>query len=154
MKKIIIGIIILITVIIFWYFSNNTKSITQQMVSSTTSSSPQMIDNIDISAEFKIVTNGTTRIFTDSKYHNLSKDVYITSQNPNTINITKEGITWSDFFKTLPMSLDKNCLITGTKQTFCTNENKKLFFYINNIETPDALDKVINNNDNLLVEYK
>jgi len=154
MKKFEIGIIILITVIIFWYFSNNTKSITQQMISSPTPSSSQMINDVDISATFKIITNGTTRIFTDPKYHNLSKDVYVTSQNPNTIVVKKTGIKWSDFFKTLPMSLDKSCLITGAKQTFCTNETKKLYFYINNTETPDALDNPIRNDDFLLVEYK
>ncbi len=154
MKKIIIGIIVLITVIIFWYFSNNTKSITQQMVSSPTRSSLPTNNSVEISATFKIITNGTTRIFTDSKYHNLSKDVYVTSQNPNTIVVKKTGIKWSDFFKTLPMSLDENCLVTGTKQTFCTNKNGKLYFYINNTETPDALDNPIQNNDFLLVEYK
>lgn len=154
MKKISIGTVILITGIIFWYFSDNTKFITQQTVSSPTPSSPQMINDVDISAKFKIITNGTTRIFTDSKYHNLSKDVYITSQNPNTIVVKKSDIKWSDFFKTLPMSLDKTCLVTGTKQTFCTNETGKLHFYINNTETPDALDNPIRNNDFLLVEYK
>ncbi len=154
MKKIIIGIIILITVIIFWYFSNNTKSITQQTVSSPTPSSPQMINDVDISATFKIITNGTTRIFTDPKYHNLSKDVYITSQNPNTVVVKKTDIKWSDFFKTLPMSLNKDCLITGTKQTFCTSGTGKLYFYINNVETPNALNNPIRSNDFLLVEYK
>lgn len=154
MKKISIGTVILIAGIIFWYFSDNTKSITQQTISSPTPSSPQIINDVDISAKFKIVTNGTTRIFTDSKYHNLSKDVYITPQNPNTIVVKKTGTKWSDFFKTLPMSLDKKCLVTGTKQTFCTNENEKLYFYINNIENPNALDNPIRNNDFLLVEYK
>ena len=154
MKKISIGTVILIAGIIFWYFSDNTKSITQQTISSPTPSSPQIINDVDISAKFKIVTNGTTRIFTDSKYHNLSKDVYITPQNPNTIIVKKADIKWSDFFKTLPMSLDKNCLVTGTKQTFCTNENEKLYFYINNIENTNAIDNPIRNNDFLLVEYK
>ena len=51
------------------------------------------------------------------------------------------------------MSLDKNCLVTGTKQTFCTNKTQKLRFYINNIEDPDALDKVIKNKDSLLVTF-
>jgi hypothetical protein len=115
---------------------------------------PSVEPNIEVTATFKIITNGTTRIFSDPRYHNLSKDVYITLQNPNTIVVKKTDIKWSDFFKTLPMSLDKNCLVTGTKQTFCTNENGKLYFYINNIENPNALDNPIRNNDFLLVEYK
>lgn len=110
--------------------------------------------NTEITATFKIITNGTTRIFSDSRYHNLSKDVYITSQNPDTIIVKKTNIKWSDFFKTLPMSLDKNCLVTGTKQTFCTNESGKLYFYLNGVESPSALDNIIGNNDFLFVEYR
>lgn len=137
-----------------YYFNNNNTSSFQKASDATISPVSSAEPNIEVTATFKIITNGTTRTFTDSRYHNLSKDVYITPQDPNTIVVKKTGIKWSDFFKTLPMSLDKNCLITGTKQTFCTNDNRKLYFYINNIETPDALDKVINNDDNLLVEYK
>lgn len=108
----------------------------------------------NITAEFKIVTNGTIRIFTDQKYHYQSKDVYLTPDKPNTIQIKKEGITWSDFFKTLPMSLDNKCLVTGTKQTFCTSELYILTFNINGSNDPKALNKKINKDDFLLVEYK
>lgn len=136
-----------------YYFKNNDTSSVQKVSEATTSPvSPE--PSIEVTATFKIITNGTTRIFSDSRYHNLSKDIYITPQNPNTIVVKKTDIKWSDFFKTLPMSLDKNCLITGTKQTFCTNETGKLYFYLNNIETADALDNPIRDNDFLLVEYK
>lgn len=153
MKSLIIGLILIILGGSFLYYYKNTKTTTQKTLSPT--SSPVSVNRkVEFSATFKIITNGTTRIFTDSKYHNLSKDVYITSKNPNKIEVRKENVTWSDFFKTLPMNLDKNCLVTGTKQTFCTNDTKKLYFYLNNIETPDALDSLIKENDYLLVEYK
>lgn len=147
----IIVVIILVGVSLYFYKDNRSTVI---KVTESTPSPVTKISDVEIIATFKIVTNGTVRIFSDSKYHNLSKDVYITSQNPNTIEVKKESVTWEDFFKTLPMSLDKNCLVTGTKQTFCTNKSKKLFFYINDVETPNALDNVINKNDHLLVEYK
>jgi hypothetical protein len=51
------------------------------------------------------------------------------------------------------MSLTKECLVTGTKQTFCTGEEGNLKFYINDIEDKNALDKVINGGDILLVKY-
>lgn len=153
MKSLIIGLILIILGGSFLYYYKNTKTTTQKTLSPT--SSPVSINRkVEFSAMFKIITNGTTRIFTDSKYHNLSNDVYITSKNPSKIEVRKENVTWSDFFKTLPMNLDKNCLVTGTKQTFCTNDTKKLYFYLNNIETPDALDNLIKENDYLLVEYK
>lgn len=120
-------------------------------VPSTTENSQK---EINITASFEIYTNTTKRIFTSSMYYNLSTDVYITSQDPGIIYVKKEGITWDDFFKTLPMSLSKDCLITGTKQTFCTGENGVLRFYINGFENRNALDLVIDNQDNLTVKFE
>lgn len=108
----------------------------------------------EFTASFEIYTNGTKRIFSDSKYHDLSPTVYIQNPNPSTVYVRSSGITWDDFFKTLPMKLTSECLTTGTGQFFCTGENGKLQFFINDTEDPDALEKVINPNDILLVIYK
>lgn len=64
-----------------------------------------------------------------------------------------EGITWEDFFKTLPFKLGKDCLITGTKQTFCTNNTHTLKFYINAKLDPEALERQLNDGDQLLISY-
>lgn len=108
---------------------------------------------IDITAQFEIYTNNTKRIFTDSKYHNRSPEVYIEISNPSLIHIKKTSISWGNFFDTLPMKLTDNCLTTGTGQVFCTNETGQLKFYINSIEQPNALNQVINQNDKLIVRY-
>ena len=104
-------------------------------------------------ASFAIYTNGTFRVFTNSMYHNLSDDVFIQSINPSIIQIKKEGITWDDFFKTLPFKLDPDCLTTGTGQTFCTGQAGRLKFYINGLEDENALDKIIDNGDKLLISF-
>jgi hypothetical protein len=109
------------------------------------------IKETNLKASFAIFTNGTYRIFDDPKYLNQSSDVFM--EKANIITVKKSGITWSEFFKTLPMSLDKDCLVTGTGQTFCSNENSKLRFFINGIENPDALDEEINEDDKLLVTF-
>lgn len=123
-----------------------TKSLENSTV--TTSSS-----KVDYSAGFAIFTNGTFRVFTAAMYHNLSSDVYIQANNPNIVYVKKNDITWNDFFKTLPLKLTKDCLVTGTKQTFCTDSNGRLRFYINGKEDINALDKYIKNKDQLLVTY-
>lgn len=107
----------------------------------------------DFTATFEIYTNGTKRIFTEAKYHNLSPDVYIENSNPSLINVKKAGITWDNFFKTLPMSLTKDCLVTGTKQTFCSTETKKLRFFLNGLESLNTLETPIKPNDELRVTY-
>lgn len=105
-------------------------------------------------ASFAIYTNGTFRIFEDSRYHNLSEEIYIDSSNPNVIQIKKGNFTWSDFFKTLPMKIEKDCLTTGTGQLFCSNQSYKLQFFINGNQDPNALEKTIKPNDKLLVTYE
>jgi hypothetical protein len=108
----------------------------------------------DFTARFEIYTNGTKRIFTDAKYHRQSADIYIENPDPHVVHIKKSNLTWNDFFSTLPFSLKKDCLVTGTKQTFCNTATKKLYFYLNGNEDQDALDKVIYPNDELRIEYR
>lgn len=109
---------------------------------------------VSFGANFEIYTNGTKRIFTDGKYHNLSPDVFIEASAPNIVQVRKPGVTWTNFFETLPMSLTKDCLVTGTKQTFCTDATGELKFYLNDNEDKDALDRQINESDRLLVKYR
>ena len=104
-------------------------------------------------ASFAIFTNGTLRVFTASMYHNLSKDVYIEGDNPTEVIITKEGITWDDFFSTLPLKLTSECLTAGTGETYCTNESKSLKFYINGERKDNILEVVINEGDRLLISF-
>ena len=86
-------------------------------------------ENINITASFTIVTDKITRSFVNTKYHNQSPDVYIASQNPSIIYVKKTGITWANFFETLPMKLTKKCLITGDGETLCDGQNGILKFY-------------------------
>ncbi len=95
-----------------------------------------------------------SHIFTDSMYHNQSEDVYIEALEPNRIKITKSGTTWNQFFETLPFTLTKECLVTGTKQTFCTSDSGTLSFYLNDQEMPDVLDAIVAADDHLRVEFK
>lgn len=120
----------------------------------TEESTPPTPITTDFTARFEIFTNGTKRVFTEAKYHNQSIDAYIEKPDPHLIYIKKPGITWNDFFSTLPFSVTKDCLVTGTKQTFCTTETKKLYFYLNDQEIPDVLDKLVAPDDLLRIEYK
>lgn len=117
------------------------------------STTPTTNPKIDYQAGFAIFTNNTFRIFTASMYHNLSEDVYIQADNPNVVYVKNQGIKWDDFFKTLPMQLTKDCLTTGTKQTFCTDEKNSLKFYLNGVRDDLALEKVIQDGDQLLVSF-
>lgn len=104
-------------------------------------------------ASFAIFTNGTFRVFTAAMYHNLSPDAYIEADNPNIIKIKRAGITWNDFFSTLPFKLTHDCLVTGTKETFCSNNDTTLKFYLNGEKKAQILGEVIRDGDKLLITY-
>ena len=104
-------------------------------------------------ASFTITTGNITRSFTAEKYHNQSPHVYLEKADPTIVNVTKADITWDDFFKTLPMKLTKDCLTTGDGETLCNEKDGALKFYLNNIETPDLLDKRIRDGDKALINF-
>lgn len=126
---------------------------TQNSQTAKASPVPDQNEAANIKATFTIVTNGLTRNFSAKMYHNLSPEVYIESTDPSQVHIKKKGTTWDNFFKTLPMQLTKECLVTGTKETFCTGENGTLRFYINDIEDKDLLDKEIKEGDKAQIQF-
>ena len=150
MKKIVVFFIAIVLVISGLVLFS--KPQTPKTLVSTPSPTPQM-QKVNIKASFTIITGNITRSFSAEKYHNQSSDVYIENPDPSIVHVTKSGITWNDFFKTLPMKLTKDCLTTGDGQTLCNGKNATLKFYLNNIETPDLLDQEIKNGDKALIEF-
>ncbi len=86
-------------------------------------------------------------------YFNRSEVAYIEASNPGRVVIAKEGVTWGQFLSTLPFSINQNCIVTGTKETICSNQTQKLTFYINGEQTADALTRSIKQGDNLSIRY-
>lgn len=151
----LIGLVLLVSIGGAWYYLNPRNkefTPTETYINlPTTFPSPTPISYF--TASFAIFTNGIFRIFTDPKYHNQSADIYIQSDNPNIVYVKKANLTWDDFFKTLPMKLEKDCLTTGTKQTFCNQGNYTLKFYLNGKKVDNLLTQTIKPNDQALITY-
>lgn len=113
----------------------------------------QSSEKVDIKASFTIITGNITRSFKAEKYHNLSPQVYIEASDPSIVHVTKAGITWDDFFKTLPMKLTKDCLTTGDGETFCNGEDGNLKFFLNDIGDKDLLEREIKDGDKVLIKF-
>ena len=114
-----------------------------------TQTSPQA----PIQANFLIFTNGTKRDFSDPRYQSQSEDVFLSFESPTRITVAKPGVTWQDFFNTLPMKLSAECLTTGTGQEFCSGEKGQLRFLLNGKVTPDALSQEVKQDDRLLITF-
>lgn len=153
MKKVAIVVIAILGILGGFYYYKLPQNIKRDSLN-TPSETTQKTKSVNYKANFLIYTNGTLRIFTDSRYHNQSDEVFINSDLPNQVTVLKDGTTWRDFFNTLPMKLEESCLITGTEQTFCNNNEFILQFYINGIRNQKALDEIINDKDKLLITYE
>jgi hypothetical protein len=148
MKKIYIVIILLVAAAALYLFLGKGN---KPAIFSTPSPTPKIIDYI---ATFEITTNGTKRDFSDRKYHNLTDYVYLSALDPNFVHVKKTGVTWQEFFDTLPMKLTSECLTTGTGQVFCTNSTKKLKFTLDNKDEPNALSMEIKPGAKLQISYE
>ena len=151
MQKIFFVIFLVGIVVVGLFYFGNQKP---RQIQSETPVETQEVIQTDFTARFEVYTNGTKRVFTAAMYHNKSQDAFIQNPDPSVIYIKKLGVTWDEFFKTLPFSLDKNCLVTGTKQTFCSRQSQRLHFLLNVVEVPDALDLEIKPNDYLEVRFE
>ncbi len=155
MKPLVIfSIVITLLVVSGLILFNQSKPQSPQNIVQTPSPSPVTQDQkVNIQANFTIITGNITRSFQAEKYHNQSPDVFIESSDPTVIQVKKSGITWDDFFRTLPMKLTKDCLITGDGETFCDGKDGSLKFYLNDNEDKDFLDKEIKQNDKTLIRF-
>ena len=134
---------------IYW-FTKPPASVSPSTLTPSVSTKDQ---KVDYQTGFAIFTNGVFRVFSQAMYHNLSEDVFIEAKTPNIIQVKKSGITWDDFFKTLPFKLTKECLTTGIKETFCSNDKAQLKFYLNGVKTDNLLDLKIKAGDRALITY-
>lgn len=152
MKVVIVVLAVTIVLLAgFLLISQQTKIAT---VSKTPTISPNSLeDKVSFTASFTIITDNITRSFLAEKYHNKSPDVYIENPDPTIVNVKKAGITWDDFFKTLPMKLTKDCLITGDGETLCDGKNGSLKFFLNDIEDKNLLDREIKQNHQILIKF-
>lgn len=104
-------------------------------------------------AVFLIFTHGVQRDFSAAMYLNQSSDVYIEATNPSIIHVKQSGVTWNEFFQTLPFELTRDCLTTGTGQQFCTGNEGTLTFFLNGNNTPEVLQQIIQPADRLLISF-
>lgn len=138
------------------YTKSNSQNQTTEItpVVATPTPEKEIENDKEYTAHFEIYTNGTKRIFSQSMYMEQSPKVYIPTDDSTAVVVKGKNVTWSDFFATLPMSLSSDCLVTGTGQKFCETVTKKLTFYINDVETPNALNSVIAQDSTLKVVYE
>ncbi len=104
-------------------------------------------------ATFAVFTNGLEHIFEGDDYYLRTPQAYIERDQPQTVIIALDSVTWRTFFNSLPISLDEECFVTDENHQYCTNQSQTLQFYLNEKPTPGVLDQPIRPGDQLLITY-
>ncbi|RJR15066.1 hypothetical protein C4579_03295 [Candidatus Microgenomates bacterium] len=150
----LLGLIVLVFLAVFVILPRMSKPMLEELYSRRARPSPTATTNfVPFTAQFLIFTNGQLRDFSASMYLNQSSAVYLEGDNATMINVNQSGITWDDFFKTLPFLVSADCLVTGTGQQFCSNQQSSLKFYLNGQPVSDLLTREMQPNDELLISY-
>jgi len=148
-----VGILLVLTFLYLLLIKGENEVLSPGQVSDKKRTEEKDKKTAPFDAYFVIYTNGTLRNFDNPMYHNLNEDVFIPQDNTGSVRVLRDNITWLNFFNTLPFSLDEECLITGTGQTFCSGEGGSLIFVLNGEEDNSALSREIRKGDKLLISF-
>lgn len=147
------GILIILILLFFIYREYKPGEESNASVITDSAASTQQSQTSDYSAGFAVFIHNSFQNFSDPGFYNRSEELFIQAPNPNIISVKKNGKKWGDFFRTLPITITKNCLTMRAGQNYCTGQGGELKFYVNGVKTEDIEEKLILPGDTLLITY-
>lgn len=151
MKKIIwVTLIILLTFLgfIWWYLYSALENIPPHF-----------------HANFALYINGERVDFSQDKYMEdiagcsisgkiWARDrVHLHENNPDTIHVHHDGVTWGHFFANNNFTFWENFLSSDTGEVFVNSGERKLTFLLNGKEVSNPFNMLIHSEDRLLISY-
>ena len=119
-----------------------------------------------IHADWKVYIYGEALDFSDKSHmermrNNLpvSSFIHVDSGTPSpektgdVLHMHATGIPLWIFFKSIGMDFNRDCITFENKQKFCSNENKKLKFFVNGKENNEFENYIFNDLDKILISY-
>lgn len=79
--------------------------------------------------------------------------VHLHENNPDTIHIHHDGVTWWDFFKNNKMLFNEETLVMDDGEIYINNEKNNLTFILNGDTIKNPFNILINSEDRLLINY-
>jgi hypothetical protein len=83
----------------------------------------------------------------------LADIVHLHSNVGTTIHAHEEGVTYSEFFRSIGMSLTDTSFTNEKGTKYENNQEKSFRFFLNNKEIPSIKDQAIRNLDQVLITY-
>ncbi len=91
--------------------------------------------------------------FTQEQFQLQSPFIHLENNNGIVIHRHSQDITMGYFFETLNLGLSNDCFVFQDGKEFCSNEDYKLKFYINEKMVDDLRDYLIFDGDFILISY-
>ncbi len=106
-----------------------------------------------IHADFRVYIDDKAIDFSVPMYQLKDKSVHVEDGVGELIHVHKEGVTIGYFFETLGIEFNKTCITIPIEGQYCNADNKKLGFYVNDIENNEFEGYEIKGLDRILVSY-
>lgn len=115
-------------------------------------------EEFHVHADFLVYIGDEKFDFTQDKYQSTAKSlqsdkVHLHDNKGNVIHLHAEGITLGDFFTSLGFNLTNQCLVTDTKEEYCTDNDNTLTLYVNGKVLENIANYQIIDNDQILLYY-
>lgn len=79
--------------------------------------------------------------------------VHLHENNPDTIHIHHDGVSWGHFFSNLWYSFGESFLSNNEEEIYVSNDVRKLYFILNDEQVNNPWNKLIDSKDRLLIVY-
>jgi hypothetical protein len=115
-------------------------------------------EEVHVHGDFRMYIGDERIRFTDDKYQSSSATTHHASLhfhdgNDEVIHRHADGVTLVEFFDSIGMTLDNECLILDTGTQYCTNATGTLMLIVNNERTLDIENYIFAEEDRILIYY-
>lgn len=91
--------------------------------------------------------------FLSTEDKELSTNVHIHAPRTNVVHIHREQTTWDEFFRSLGLSIDDNCLTVVGGERLCGGSEESLKFFVNGVRVDSLMFQNITDLSRVLISF-
>ncbi len=113
---------------------------------------------VHVHGDFRMYLNDERIRFTDAKYQSSAEQthhatLHFHDGNDEVIHRHADGVTLTDFFNSLGMTLTNDCVTMDTSIEYCTNDTDTLLLIVNGERVTNVTDYIFSEEDRILLYY-
>ena len=110
------------------------------------------LGSIHIHADAKVYINSKSIDFSQRKYQIATSFIHFEDGLGDVVHVHATGMTIGHLFKSLKGGINNNCIVLEG-QSYCSDGDKKLKFYVNGQQSNEFSDRIIKYLDKYLISY-